>query len=667
MARPGQGRALAGGVMTERPEGVAPVPVAFGGCAGWYHAPSAAAATRRGVVMCGPLGYDLICTYRNWRRLAKGLAEAGLPTLRFDYFGTGDSAGEDGPDRLPSWLASIRNGLEWMAQNGGVDEVTLCGLRLGSVLAMLAAADSAVPIARAALLAPPISGRTFVRELKLKQRLTGGSSEPGWVEDAGFRFHDTDLERLQPIDMAEAITAASVPELLILHVPWLSAGADADSETLRRAGISVHAQPFRGFVEFMRDADLATPPAEDFAAVAGWLRDGASIRPRSKSGGVSEAARLTLPGGIEEHPVAFGDDGGLFGVLCRPSLDLGRADVPPPVLFLNTGANHHIGNARISVLMARALAERGVPSLRIDVSGLGDSARAAPAPEGGGVDAYRLAQLRLYRPEYLGDIRAAISLLEERGYRGCTLMGVCSGANFALHAASLDERVTGLMLVNLPSFEERWRASQRPREALQPLFSAARKWRRVVVPSVVRQRATEALERSRIAARRSLRRATDLVRLLTTIEVSNNSADRLMRKVRRRVPRILLVYSAGDPGLAVLESHFGRKGRQLLRHGGVALTIVPAVNHTFDSSEGRERLIDLAMQTIAAPRSQPERALADAAISREDAAPLRAMKNRLAHRGARLWGSVARAGTHLRRAAAIGGPGSSMTGQRRAP
>ena len=65
----------------------------------WYHAPEVRSG--QGVVICPPLGHEYISAYRSLRELADRLAAAGVAVLRFDYHGTGDSAGEDDdPDRM---------------------------------------------------------------------------------------------------------------------------------------------------------------------------------------------------------------------------------------------------------------------------------------------------------------------------------------------------------------------------------------------------------------------------------------------------------------------------------------------------------------------------------------------------------------------------------------
>src|SRR5690349_12729915 len=73
----------------------------------WHHR---ASSGRRDavIVLCPPLGYEYMSAYRTWRLLAERLAALGFDVLRFDYDGTGNSAGvyED-PCRVDAWKRSI--------------------------------------------------------------------------------------------------------------------------------------------------------------------------------------------------------------------------------------------------------------------------------------------------------------------------------------------------------------------------------------------------------------------------------------------------------------------------------------------------------------------------------------------------------------------------------
>ncbi|MCH8149098.1 MAG: alpha/beta hydrolase, partial [Planctomycetes bacterium] len=84
---------------------------------------------------------------------------------------------------------------------------------------------------------------------------------------------------------------------------------------------------------------------------------------------------------------------------------------------------------------ARALAGRGLPSLRFDLSGLGDSAAARGDTP--------------FKDVAIADTRAALDAVEAGpNWRDIVLFGLCSGADIALRVALEDPRVTGLVLVN---------------------------------------------------------------------------------------------------------------------------------------------------------------------------------------------------------------------------
>src|SRR4029453_12762043 len=74
----------------------------------WHHPARPTARRGAGVVLCAPIGSEYICAYRAWRILAERLAGVGFDVFRFDYEGTGDSAGDpEEPNRLQAWLRNI--------------------------------------------------------------------------------------------------------------------------------------------------------------------------------------------------------------------------------------------------------------------------------------------------------------------------------------------------------------------------------------------------------------------------------------------------------------------------------------------------------------------------------------------------------------------------------
>lgn len=137
-----------------------------------------------------------------------------------------------------------------------------------------------------------------------------------------------------------------------------------------------------------------------------------------------------------EAPVVFGRDNSLVGLTCEPSGTVGEER--PWVIFLNAGVVHRTGPNRLTVHLARALAEAGVPSLRFDLSGIGDSVFRAHTP----------AQPVQERVQ--SDIDEALDFARAHcGARKFVLSGLCSGADNALRAAKRSADIVGLVLLDL--------------------------------------------------------------------------------------------------------------------------------------------------------------------------------------------------------------------------
>jgi len=96
--------------------------------------------------------------------------------LRFDYDGTGNSAGSDtDPDRVSAWLASIEHAAAELRARSGVQHIALHGVRLGGTLAAAAAeragADGLI------LFAATATGRPYVREVLALGRFMRADSD----------------------------------------------------------------------------------------------------------------------------------------------------------------------------------------------------------------------------------------------------------------------------------------------------------------------------------------------------------------------------------------------------------------------------------------------------------------------------------------------------------
>ena len=136
---------------------------------------------------------------------------------------------------------------------------------------------------------------------------------------------------------------------------------------------------------------------------------------------------------MRERVINIGRPVPLAGVICEPP----QADPDKPVfVIMNSGVMHHVGACRLSVKLARELAERaGLLCVRFDFSGIGDSDK-----RGKNTSLEQLAQ---------EEIRELLGYIEKQyGARRFILCGLCSGAHNALLAAIDDPRVVGLIQID---------------------------------------------------------------------------------------------------------------------------------------------------------------------------------------------------------------------------
>lgn len=117
------------------------------------------------IVLCNPFGQEYLRAHKSMRRLAINLAELGYPVLRFDYRGTGDSAGDLDEVTADQWVTDIRHAIQELMDMAAVPKVALIGLRLGALLAAKAATEYP-QISRLVIWDPVSDGAAYVEEIK---------------------------------------------------------------------------------------------------------------------------------------------------------------------------------------------------------------------------------------------------------------------------------------------------------------------------------------------------------------------------------------------------------------------------------------------------------------------------------------------------------------------
>ncbi|MHA6203867.1 hypothetical protein ACXU4B_05530 [Dyella soli] len=132
---------------------------------GIYHA--AAPLAGKAVLLCAPLGQDYIRCHRIYRQLGNALAAEGMPVLRFDYYGCGDSAGASDEVEWNRCLANTATAAAELRARSGVDSVIAFGARLGASVALGAA--RAARFADVVAWDPVVDGGSYVATLDALQ------------------------------------------------------------------------------------------------------------------------------------------------------------------------------------------------------------------------------------------------------------------------------------------------------------------------------------------------------------------------------------------------------------------------------------------------------------------------------------------------------------------
>jgi pimeloyl-ACP methyl ester carboxylesterase len=131
-----------------------------------------------------------------------------------------------------------------------------------------------------------------------------------------------------------------------------------------------------------------------------------------------------------------------------PAADNAGGQSKMAAICITAGLLHHVGPHRMHVLLARALKNVGISTLRFDLSGIGDSSVRTddlPAQE-----------------VPVQEIHDAINDLETRGFKRFILFGICSGAAQALKAAADNPKIAGLVLVNTGSDDSNTEVDPQP-------------------------------------------------------------------------------------------------------------------------------------------------------------------------------------------------------------
>jgi pimeloyl-ACP methyl ester carboxylesterase len=255
---------------------------------------------------------------------------------------------------------------------------------------------------------------------------------------------------------------------------------------------------------------------------------------------------------MHEHATRFGRAHHLIGIAGLPSVDARSTGV----ILLNAGLVHHVGPFRLHVEMARQLNARGFPTLRFDLSTLGDS----------GASGESLAREQQVR----NDVADAMALLRKQaGCRRFVLIGLCSGAQNAHLVAQCNEAVAGAVFLDGYAYRS---TGFKLRHYLPRLLNPAR-----VARHIARRLQTAPAAGSGFQ-----------VEFPPQARVRDELAGMLERGLK-----LCFIYTGGSSWYFNHRRQFAEcYGRALATHPGVSVSFHKEVDHTYILVGDRRRLLD---------------------------------------------------------------------------
>jgi len=386
------------------------------GLYGVLHSPPGGRA-RAGVLLVPSFAAEQLWAAAGLRALAERLAESGFVVLRFDWYGTGGSAGDLGQRWTNGVLSrSAASALRFLrSTRAGPIAVVAFGLGASTL-----AADALEGVTAVAWWSPWPSGRVFCRSQEAALRLMSPSrnepsDEAATTAPTGERWLVPGFN--YPIEGRRDVAALVPPSLagrlphLVLQRPGAGGLPGAQSATVAET-------------DDLEDMLVARRrPVRSIDAISAWLDRALPAGCHDLCVPATSDTRLVpTPGSTVRERLVSIPPLGLAGVLCN------RADVDDPgrgapVVLLNTAAEPSSSMGRLWVSVSHAVASAGRPVLRVDLSGLGDSPTRPGQPAG-----------VTYQAEAIDDIVDVAHWLAPEDVSSVALVGICSGGYNALEA-----------------------------------------------------------------------------------------------------------------------------------------------------------------------------------------------------------------------------------------
>lgn len=226
-----------------------------------------ARASDRAVLHLPPFAEELNRARRMASLQARELAKQDIGTLILDPYGCGDSGGEFAEARWQIWRDDAIRAIAWL-RGRGYHRITLLGLRLGALLALDVARESAAAPERLVLWQPVLRGDQMMTQflrLRLAAELAAGArgrdgtaalrqqlATDRIIEIAGYELHHELVVALDALKLAELGETCPAP------IEWIDVVTEA-SQPMSPAQEQVMARWRQAKVDFRHHQAVGEP------------------------------------------------------------------------------------------------------------------------------------------------------------------------------------------------------------------------------------------------------------------------------------------------------------------------------------------------------------------------------------------------------------------------
>jgi hypothetical protein len=395
-----------------------------------------------GIIILPALGHEYTHGYRALRALACAAAAAGFSVIRLDFRGTGNSTEASGFG-IDTWLEDIDRAREFLLKTIGLTGIVLVGVRASAFLVL----ESCQKEEGIILWCPCSSGRSFMRELRVLQKLDASATGQPVLESGGLVFDEPLRRCIEELKISDK--QSRIGHVLLVEKAGQHSGATLAS-VLRQRAISMQDAMSDEFATAFREPHNTCIPLKFIETAVQWLStrycDVDGSRAFSREG---PAVSTVLPSVFPEVTESVLRIKTLFAILTHTE------NSKSIVLMSNAGSAHHVGANRLYVSLARSLSEQGIDCLRYDLANLGDSVDLQTQFESGGINP--TAEANTPYPETAGrDIETMISWARQQGYSRILMAGLCAGAYAAFDKARQQDLSLPIELILMNPLTFQW-------------------------------------------------------------------------------------------------------------------------------------------------------------------------------------------------------------------